>query len=112
MKGEIAVMIAAKTGAGSTWIQKVVGAGNACYLGTNLKIVVSAGLSWIERISWAAVCTGIEMAAGASLHVIAACLHVPEKSFAKSDCRCFVRQNSIHAVHRRNGNAGKRRHGP
>jgi hypothetical protein len=52
------------------------------------------------------------MATGACLHVVAARLHVPKKGLTQSNGRGFVGQDSVHAEHRRNRNAGKRRHWP
>src|SRR5690242_21649885 len=90
----------------------IVGAFSAVEGNAKLESVIAAGLTRIYLIVGPAVCSGIEMATGARLDIIAACLHVPEESFSQLNCRSFVGDDSFHAENGRNRNTGERRERP
>src|SRR6266571_7147041 len=82
----------------------IVGSFSAVEGNAKLESVIAAGLAGIDFIVGPAVCSGIEMAAGTRLDIIAACLHVPEESFSQLNCRGFVGDDSFHAENRGNRN--------
>src|SRR5579864_3042339 len=90
----------------------IVGAFSAVERNAELESVIAACLTRVYFIVGPAVCSGIEMAAGAGLDIIAACLHVPEKSFSQLNCRGFVGDDSFHAENGGNRNTGERRERP
>ena len=74
-------MVAAETCIWAAGSVVIVGAFSAVEGNAKLESVIAAGLARIYFVVGAAVCSGIEMATGARLDIIAACLHVPEEAF-------------------------------
>src|SRR6478609_7514411 len=85
----------------------IVGADGTVYMNANLKAVIAARLAGIYAIDGPAVRSGIEMAAGACLYVVAAGLHFPEQSFSQLCGGGPIGKDSFHSKDGRDGNAGK-----
>src|SRR4051794_26481275 len=96
MQRKVAVVIAAPACVGRTGIQVVVGIGASGHLKTDIEETVGTGIHLVRA---ATVGTGIEVAAGAGLHAIAARLHVPEQRFAEGHSGALVENVVIDAGH-------------